>query len=40
MTYFVVITEETLAEGLAWLLRDNMWKLYGLPKRVVLDKGP
>jgi len=36
MTYFVV----TLAEELAWLFRDNMWKLHGLPERVVLDRGP
>jgi len=28
--YFVAIIEETLAEGLMWLFRDNMWKLHGL----------
>ena len=24
MTYFVVITERTMAEGLAWLFRNNV----------------
>jgi len=33
--YFVAITEETLAEGLMWLFRDNMWKLHGLSESVV-----
>ena len=40
MMYFVVIIEETLAEGLARLFRDNIWKLYGLPKSIVLNRGP
>ena len=40
MTYFVAITEETSAEGLARLFRDNVWKLHGLPESVVLDRGP
>ena len=40
MMHFVVITEETLAEGLARLFRDNIWKLYGLPKSIVLNRGP
>jgi len=35
--YFVVAIERTLAEELAWLFRDNMWKLYELSKSVVLD---
>jgi len=39
MTHFVVTTEGTLAEGLARLLRDNVWKLHGLPESVVLDRG-
>ena len=33
-------TEETLAEGLAQLFRDNIWKLYELPESMVLDKIP
>ena len=40
MTYFVVTTEGTSAEGLARLFQDNVWKLHGLPESVVLDRGP
>ena len=40
MTHFVAMTEETLAEGLARLFWDNVWKLHGLPKSVVSDRGP
>ena len=40
MMHFVAITEETSAEGLARLFRDNVWKLHGLPESVVLDRGP
>ena len=40
MTHFVATTEETLAEGLARLLWDNVWKLHGLPESVVSDRGP
>ena len=29
-----------LAEGLAKLFSDNMWKLYGLLESMVLDRGP
>jgi len=39
MAYFVATTEETLAEGLARLFRDNVWKLHGLPESMVLDRG-
>ena len=38
--HFVTIIEGTLAKGLVRLFRDNIWKLYGLPKSVVLDRGP
>ena len=40
MTYFVATTEGTLAEGLARLFRDNVWKLHRLPESIVLDRGP
>ena len=40
MSHFMVITEKTIAEGLARLFRDNMWKLYGLLESVILDRGP
>jgi len=38
MTHFVAMTEGTLAEGLARLLRDNVWKLHGLPESVVSNR--
>jgi len=40
MTHFVVTTEGTLAEGLARLFRDNVWKLHRLLESVVSDRGP
>jgi len=27
-------------KGLAWLFRDNVWKLYGLPESIISDRGP
>ena len=39
MSHFVVTTENTMAEGLARLFRDNVWKLHGLPKSVISDRG-
>ena len=39
MTNFVATTEETSAEGLARLFRDNMWKLHGLLESIVSDRG-
>ena len=38
MTYFVVTIERTLAEGLARLFRNNMWKLHGLLESMILDR--
>ena len=40
IVHFVATTEETLAEGLVRLFRDNMWKLHGLPESIVSDRGP
>jgi len=40
MTHFVVTMEGTLAEGLARLFRDNVWRLHRLLESVVLDRGP
>ena len=40
MTYFVATIEGTLAEGLARLFRNNVWKLHGLSESVVSDRGP
>jgi len=40
MMHFVVTTEEISVEELTRLFRDNIWKLYGLPESIVLDRGP
>jgi len=37
--HFIAITEKIMAEGLARLFRNNMWKLYGLPESVISDRG-
>ena len=38
MIHFVVIIEETLVEGLAWLFRNNIWKLHRLTENIVSDR--
>jgi len=40
MVHFIPTTEKTLAEGLARLFRDNVWKLHGLLESIILDRGP
>ena len=40
MVHFIPTTEKTLAEGLAKLFRNNMWKLHGLPESIISDRGP
>ena len=40
MMHFVATTKGMLAEGLAKLFRDNVWKLHGLLESVVLNRGP
>jgi len=40
ITHFVATTEGTLAERLARLFWDNVWKLHELPESVVLDREP
>ena len=37
ITHFVATIEGILAEGLARLFRDNVWKLHRLPESVVSD---
>ena len=39
MAYFVATIEETTTERLARLFRDSMWKLYGLLKSVISNRG-
>jgi len=40
MVHFIPTTEKTLAERLARLFRDNVWKLHGLPESIISDRGP
>ena len=39
MVHFIPTIEKTLAEGLARLFRDNVWKLHGLPESIISDQG-
>jgi len=40
MVHFIPTIEKMMAEGLARLFRDNMWKLYGLPESIISDQRP
>jgi len=40
MVHFIPTTEKTSAEELAWLFRDNVWKLHGLPESIIADREP
>jgi len=40
MVHFVPTTKKTSVEELARLFRDNVWKLYRLPKSIISDRGP
>ena len=40
MAYFIATKEETLAEELVRLFRNNMQKLYRLLESVILNQGP
>ena len=39
IVYFIATMEKTSAEGLAKLFQDHVWKLHGLSKSIILDKG-
>ena len=39
MVHFIATTEKTLAEGLAKLFQDHVWKLHGLPESIISDRG-
>jgi len=39
MAYFIATTEKILAEGLAKLFRDQVWRLHGLPESIISDRG-
>jgi len=38
IVHFVPTTEKTLAEGVARLFQDNVWKLYSLPESIIIDR--
>ena len=38
MSHFMATTEKTMAEGLARLFRDNVWKLHRLLESVILNR--
>jgi len=40
MVHFIPTIEKISAEGLARLFRNNVWKLHGLPKSIISDRGP
>ena len=40
IVHFISTIEKTSTKGLEWLFRDNVWKLHGLPKSIILDQGP
>jgi len=40
MMHFIATMEEIMAEELARLFRDNVWRLHSLPKSMVLDRRP
>ena len=40
IVYFIPTTERTMAEGLAKLFRDNIWKLHGFPESIISNRGP
>ena len=40
MVHFIPTMEKTSVEGLAWLFRDNVWKLYRLPESIISDRRP
>ena len=40
ITHFVAMTEKTSVEELERFFRDNVWKLHGLLKSIILDRKP
>ena len=40
MVHFIPTTKKTLAERLARLFKDNVWKLHELPESIISDRGP
>jgi len=40
IVHFIPTTEKISVERLARLFKDNVWKLHGLPKNIISDRGP
>lgn len=40
MVHLIPTRAELTSEGLAKLYRDHIWKLHGLPKKIISDSGP
>ena len=38
--HFIPTTSDVTSLGVAWLFRDGVWKLHGLPEEVISDGGP
>ena len=38
--HFITTTSDITSLGVAWLFLDSIWKLHGLPKEVISDRGP
>ena len=38
IAYFVLTTKKTSAKGVVRLFQDNIWKLHGLPKSIIIDR--
>ena len=39
ISHFITIIEKIIAEGLARLFKNNIWKSYKLPESVISDRG-
>src|SRR5215469_2185121 len=40
MIHLIPVTTSITSEGMARLYRDNIWKLHGLPKKIISDREP
>src|SRR5215469_4224203 len=40
MIHLIPVTTSVTSKGMARLYRDHIWKLHGLPKKIISDRGP
>jgi len=40
MIHLKVTTANISSEGIAKIYQDNIWKLHGIPRKVLSDRGP